>query len=151
MTWFDNSEGRYGESGKKGDRGEEIVKRYLTESGNTKMSFEHKTDYVSQVIDKIDFIVNGKMMDVKTNVGNGILKVELWSDRKKGWLWTTKAELIYAVDDYKEEIFEYSVEEMRSYVTDGLILDRLDKYRTSDGSILVNIKTDSNQLVRKLK
>ena len=145
MVWYANSEGRFGASGAKGDAGEELVKQFLTD---TDVPFEHKTDYKSQVIDKIDLIVDGVLADVKTNFYKGYLAVELWDNKKqkKGWLFTTKAEIIYGVDLDGEAIYTYNVNEMRNFV-----LDNLNKTKTTkNGDIIIWINV-LNPLVKQIK
>ena len=54
MTWYANSEGRYGAKGAKGDLGEAIVEDYCK---NNSILFEDKNDIVSQVKLKIDCLM----------------------------------------------------------------------------------------------
>lgn len=145
MAWYENSEGRYGASGAKGDAGEELVKQYLTDN---RIPFEHKTDYKSQVIDKIDFIVSGILIDVKTNFYKGYLAVELWDNKKqkRGWLFTTKAKIIYGVDLDGEAIYCYNVEDMRNFVLDNL--NKTKKTKFNDIIIWVNVL---NPIIKQIK
>jgi len=115
MTYYKNSEGRYGASGAKGDAGEKLVEEYCKRNA---LDWEDKNDYKSQVIDKIDCIVEGTKVDVKTNMFKDYMCVELWNKRKdqEGWLYTTKAEEIYAVALDKKKIFSYNIEDMKNYV-----------------------------------
>ena len=57
MTWYANSEGRHGASGRKGDLGEKLVEEYFLHNSIT---YEHKTDIESQVHKKIDFSVGDR-------------------------------------------------------------------------------------------
>lgn len=146
MVWYPSSEGRYGSSGAKGDAGEELVKRYLQSIG---VPFEHKTDYRSQVIEKIDFIISGTTrMDVKTNYYMGRLAVECWEckHQRKGWIFTTTSDTIFGVDIEGEQIFEYRVEQMREYVLNNL--HRLKK--TKFGDLLLWVDTGL-PFIKKLK
>ena len=115
MAWYKNSEGRYGASGKKGDQGEKLVEEYCKENN---ISWEDKNDYDSQVKKKIDCVVDGVVTDVKTNMFKEYMCVELFNKRKneEGWLYTTEAEQIFAVDLDNEKIFSYNIEDMKSYV-----------------------------------
>jgi len=114
MVWYSNSEGRFGESGRKGDSGEGVVERYL--KGND-IPFEKKTDPHSQVKLKIDFVVDGTPMDVKTNIYKGFLGVEVYNnDLSNGWIYTTTAKEIYGVDLIYENIYRYNVDTMRAFV-----------------------------------
>lgn len=115
MSWGPNAEYRYGESGRKGDLGEDFVKQYLSENN---IPFEDKQDYHSQVIAKIDLIVDGVPVDVKTNAFKDFLCVEVErANGRAGWLYRTTAEEIYGVDLNAEEIYRYNVEDMIEYVT----------------------------------
>ena len=119
MTWYNNSEGRYGKSGAKGDAGEDVVKSYCI---NHNIRWEDMNDYKSQVIDKIDCIVEGVPVDVKTNINkNNQCVVELALNNKKkrgpGWLYETRAEQIYAVDLAQRRIFVYNIFDMKAYVS----------------------------------
>jgi hypothetical protein len=147
MTWYPNSEGRHGASGAKGDAGEAMVKSYFEEMG---IEAEHKTDYESQVIKKIDFIIKdtGQKMDVKTNYYMGNLAVELYvkSRDRRGWLYTSEADIIYGVDLEGGQIFEYSVEEMRAFVRENIQKAKLTKYK--DVIMWVNV---NEKLIRKIK
>jgi hypothetical protein len=120
MAWGKNSEYRHGRNGAKGDAGEALVQQYLEKS---KLQWEHKNDPYSQVKLKIDFIVEGVAMDVKTNAFMEFLAVEIervdrkTGDSMPGWLYTTTAEEIYGVDLDKKEIYRYNVEDMKAYLT----------------------------------
>lgn len=114
MGWGANSEYRHGAYGKKGDEGEKFVEKYLTENN---IPFEKKNDYHSQVIKKIDYIINNILVDVKTNGFKDYLAVELETFKgTKGWLYTSDAEQIYGVDLEEKEIFVYNTADMREYV-----------------------------------
>ena len=114
IMWYKNSEGRYGDSGRKGDSGEGVVERYLIEN---KIEYEKKDDPHSQVHLKIDFTVEGAPIDVKTNIFKGFLGVELFNDKAdKGWIYTTTANEIYGVDLVYENIYRYKVSDMIKHV-----------------------------------
>jgi len=114
MVWYQNSEGRYGESGRKGDSGEGVVERYLVENN---IEYEKKEDPHSQVKLKIDFTVDGHPIDVKTNIFKGFLGVEVYDDKaRNGWIYTTTAREIYGVDLVYESIYCYEVDAMRAHV-----------------------------------
>ena len=93
MTWYANSEGRYGAKGAKGDLGEAIVTEYCKTNN---ILFEDKNDIKSQVVLKIDCIIDGVAVDVKSNYYMGTLCVELFNNKKQraGWLYTTSAKQI---------------------------------------------------------
>ena len=116
MTWYANSEGRYGARGAKGDLGEAIVEEYC-ETNN--ILFEDKNDINSQVKLKIDCIINGVPVDVKANYYEGTLCVELFNKKRQraGWLYTTGAEQIYGVDVDTKSIYRYNIEDMIAYVS----------------------------------
>jgi hypothetical protein len=115
MTWYANSEGRYGAKGAKGDLGEVIVEEYCKTNN---IPFEDKNDINSQVNLKIDCIVDGIAVDVKSNYYEGFLCVELYTRKNgAGWLYTTTAEQIYGVDVDTKSIYRYNVEGMLAYVT----------------------------------
>ena len=142
MTWGKNSEYRHGRSGAKGDAGEALVQQYLEKS---KLAWEHKNDPYSQTKLKIDYIVEGVSMDVKTNAYMGYLAVEVErADKKPGWIYTTTAEEIYGVDLDKKEIYRYNVERMREHVEASL--NRLKTTKT--GAKLLWVEKTSNIIER---
>lgn len=143
-VWYANSEGRHGKSGAKGDAGEDLVKQYLEEK---KIHYEHKTDIDSQVNKKIDFIVEGTTMDVKTNAYKDYLAVEITTSKgKPGWLYTSTAEEIYGVDLEKEEIYKYNIKEMIQYAADNA-----HRYKvTKNNSVLLWVHKE-NKLIERLQ
>ena len=144
MTWYKNSEGRHGVSGAKGDAGEELVKQYLEENN---INYEHKTDIVSQVNKKIDFVVEGTTMDVKTNAFKDYLAVEIATSKgKPGWLYTSTAEEIYGVDLDKEEIYKYNLKEMIQYANDNAHRFKV----TKNNSVLLWVHKE-NKLIERLQ
>jgi len=117
MVWYANSQGRYGARGAKGDLGESIVCEYCKVNN---ILFEDKNDRTSQVVLKIDCIINGTLVDVKSNYYKGRLAVELWTkSNQPGWLYNTTAEEIYGVDVDTKSIYRYNVEEMKQYVKEN--------------------------------
>ena len=128
MTWYANSAGRHGLSGAKGDAGEKLVELYCKKNN---LEWEDMNDYKSQVIDKIDCIVEGVLVDVKTNMYMDRLCVELYLNNSKkvgsGWLFTTKAEQIYGVDLDNKKIYSYSISDMVSYVEQNRRRSKLTK------------------------
>ena len=144
MTWYKNSEGRHGKTGAKGDAGEELVKLYL-DSKN--INYEHKTDIVSQVNKKIDFVVEDTTMDVKTNAYKDYLALEVETSKgKPGWLYTSTAEEIYGVDLDKEEIYKYNLSEMKEYAEKNLHRAK----KTKNGSVLISVHKE-NKLIERLQ
>ena len=114
MTWYANSEGRHGASGRKGDLGEKLVEEYFLHNSIT---YEHKTDIESQVHKKIDFSVGDRTIDVKNNVFKGWHCVEVGKKNgSPGWLFTSSADSIYAVDYENKNIYSYDLLEMRNYI-----------------------------------
>lgn len=117
MTWFANSEGRYGVNGAKGDQGEKIVEEYCNKNN---IKCEPKTDKNSQVNLKIDFIINDIPIDVKSNFYKGFLAVELYTKKSgAGWLFTSTAEQIYGVDVESRSIYRYNIKDMLHYVAEN--------------------------------
>tara|TARA_R110000868_G_scaffold24225_1_gene95972 strand:+ start:348 stop:785 length:438 start_codon:yes stop_codon:yes gene_type:complete len=118
MTWYANSEGRYGARGAKGDLGEAIVEDYCKTNN---ILFEDRNDIISQVRLKIDCIINGIPVDVKANYYMGTLCVELFNNKKQqaGWLYTTSAKQIYGVDVDTKSIYRYNIEDMITYVSNN--------------------------------
>jgi len=120
MAWYSNSEGRYGESGRKGDLGEQIVEDYLTRN---QIPYDRKTDIISQVHRKIDFIIDGVLVDVKANVKPGWYSSELThavevldDDGNDGWIYSSEAEEIYAVCLKTKDIYKYKTKLMREVI-----------------------------------
>lgn len=138
MTWYKNSEGRYGERGAKGDLGESIVEEYCKTNG---ILFEDKNDIVSQVKLKIDCIINGVPVDVKSNFYQGFLCVELYTRKNgAGWLYTTSAEEIYGVDTETKSIYRYNIEDMIQYVNENK--HRAKKTKRGDVVIWIPVKAN---------
>ena len=144
MTWYKNSEGRHGKNGAKGDAGEELVEVYLDKHN---ISYEGKKDRDSQVNKKIDYIVDGTTMDVKTNAFKDYLALEIETDKNTpGWLYTSTAEEIYGVDLEKEEIYKYNLSEMREYAEKNT-----HRYKkTKKGAVLLWVHKE-NKLIERLQ
>ena len=144
MVWYANAEGRHGAKGAKGDAGEKLVEDYL-DSHN--IDYTHKNDPISQVKKKIDYIVDGITMDVKTNAFKDYLALEIETSKSTpGWLYTSTAEEIYGVDLEKEEIYRYNLSEMREYAEKNL--HRVKK--TKNGSVLLWVHKE-NKLIERLQ
>lgn len=144
MAWYKNSEGRHGKSGAKGDAGEDLVKGYLDEHN---INYEHKTDIDSQVNKKIDFVVEGTTMDVKTNAFKDFLALEITTSKgKPGWLYTSTAEEIYGVDIEKEEIYKYNLEDMREYAEKNS-----HRYKTTKNNSVLLWVHKENKLIERLQ
>jgi len=144
MTWYANSEGRYGAKGAKGDRGEAIVEEYCNDND---IFFEDKNDINSQVKLKIDCIIDGVSVDVKSNYYQGFLCVELYTVKNgAGWLYTTTADQIYGVDVDTKSIFRYNVEDMVSYVSENKARAKKTKF----GDIVMWVPVKS-KIIEKLQ
>ena len=145
MTWYANSEGRYGAKGAKGDLGEAIVEEYCNSNS---ILFEDKNDIISQVRLKIDCIINGIPVDVKANFYMGTLCVELFNNKKQqaGWLYTTSAKQIYGVDVDTKSIYRYNIEDMITYVSNNE--HRAKKTKYDDVVMWVPVTTD---IIEKLQ
>ena len=141
MTWHKNSEGRYGEKGAKGDAGEEFVKQYCIEKGH---KFIHVTDSKNQR-SGIDFFINDIPIDVKTNIKDKRLTVEIKKKNKIGWLYTSKAKFIFGVDLALKEIYVYNLEKMRKHVEENI-----SKSYEHDNDILIKIPVFHNFIKRLL-
>lgn len=138
MVWYSNAEGRHGANGAKGDQGEEIVEEYCLKNS---IPFEPKKDYHSQVVLKIDYIINGIPVDVKSNYYQGMLAVELYQKTRNqaGWLYTTTSKQIYGVDVDTKSIYRYNIDDMIEYVSNNKHRAK----RTKKGDIImwVPVKT----------
>lgn len=144
MVWYANSEGRYGANGAKGDLGEQIVEEYCKKNG---LLHEDRNDVNSQVNLKIDCVIDGVPVDVKSNYFKGYLAVELYTKKNgPGWLYTTTAKQIYGVDVDTKSIFRYNVDEMIRYV--GANKHRAKKTKRGDIILYVNAKM---HLIEKLQ
>jgi hypothetical protein len=145
MTWYANSEGRYGARGAKGDLGESIVEEYCKTND---ILFEDKNDINSQVNLKIDCIIDGIPVDVKANYYEGTLCVELYNRKRQqaGWLYTTSAKQIYGVDVDTKSIFRYNVEDMVSYVSENKARAKKTKF----GDIVMWVPVQS-KIIEKLQ
>lgn len=138
MTWYANSEGRHGANGAKGDAGEQIVEEYCLKN---QIEFVPKKDYHSQVTLKIDYLIEGIPIDVKSNFYMGNLAVELFlkNKNKPGWLYETTAKQIYGVDVETKSIFRYNIDDMIQFVS----LNKHRAKRTKYGDIImwISVKT----------
>ena len=144
MTWYANSEGRYGASGAKGDLGESIVQDYCKTNN---ILFEDKNDINSQVNFKIDCIIDGIPVDVKSNYSRGTLCIELYTKRRgAGWFYTTSAEQIYGVDVDTKAIYRYNIEEMLAYI----IANKTRGKRTEKGDVLMWVPVTTD-IIEKLQ
>jgi hypothetical protein len=144
MTWYKNSEGRYGAKGAKGDLGESIVEEYCK---NNSITFEDKNDINSQVNLKIDCLINGVAVDVKSNFYQGFLCVELYTRKNgAGWLYTTTAKQIYGVDVDTKSIYRYNIEDMLTYVNENKA--RAKKTKLGDIVMWVPVKA---KIIEKLQ
>jgi hypothetical protein len=144
MVWYANSEGRYGANGAKGDLGERIVKEYCQANN---ILYEEKSDLHSQVNLKIDCIIDGIPVDVKSNYFKGYLVVEVHTRKNKpGWIYTTTAEQIYGVDVDTKSIYRYNVLEMREYI--DKVKPVIKKTKTFDYILYIHV---SNELIHKLQ
>ena len=145
MTWYANSEGRYGARGAKGDLGEAIVEEYCNTNN---IYFEDKNDFNSQVNLKIDCIINGIPVDVKANYYEGTLCVELYNKKRQqaGWLYTTSAKQIYGVDVDSKSIFRYNIQDMIAYI--NVNKHRANKTKYDDVVMWVPVTTD---IIEKLQ
>ena len=145
LTWYKNSEGRYGARGAKGDLGEAIVEEYC-ETNN--IPFEDKNDINSQVNLKIDCIIDGIPVDVKANYYEGTLCVELFNKKRQqaGWLYTTSAKQIYGVDVDTKSIFRYNIQDMIAYIS--VNKHRAKKTKYDDVVMWVPVTTD---IIEKLQ
>lgn len=142
--WYKNSEGRYGANGAKGDLGEAIVEEFCHSKG---LKFEDKNDIVSQVKLKIDCIIEGTPVDVKSNYYEGFLCVELYTRKNgAGWLCTTTAKEIYGVDTETKSIYRYSIEDMLQYV----IENKHRAKKTKRGDIVMWVPVTS-EIIEKLQ
>lgn len=144
MAWGKNSEYRHGRSGAKGDAGEDLVEFFLEQKA---INYERKNDFYSQTKLKIDFIVDGVAMDVKTNAFKDFLAVEIERHGgKPGWIYTTTAEEIYGVDLDKKEIYRYNVEKMKEYVESQMHRAKKTKY----GDLLIWVHKE-NEIIERLQ
>lgn len=144
MTWFKNSQGRYGSKGAKGDLGEAIVEEYCVANN---IPFEDKNDIISQTKLKIDCLINGVPVDVKSNFYQGFLCVELYTRKNgAGWLYTTTAEEIYGVDTETKSIYRYKIENMLQYVNENK--HRAKKTKLGDIVMWVPVKA---QIIEKVQ
>lgn len=144
MIWYPNSEARFGATGAKGDLGEAIVKEYCEKNG---MLHEAKTDVHSQVNLKIDCLINGVPVDVKSNYIKGYLAIELYVKGKgPGWIFTTTAKQIYGVDVETKSIYRYNVEDMIEYITNVKPIVK----KTKKGDVIFYIHV-MNELIERLQ
>lgn len=144
MVWYPNSQGRHGLNGAKGDLGEQIVEEYCLKNN---IEFEPKKDFHSQVVLKIDYIIEGVPIDVKSNYYKGNLAVELFLKKNKiGWLYETSAKQIYGVDVDSKSIFRYNIDDMIDYVSQNKHLVKSNKF----GDYIMWIPVE-NKIIERLQ
>ena len=139
MNWYKTSEERHGESGKKGDEGEAFFWDFIEQQD---IKYTPLTDKLSQTKRKIDGIVQGVPIDVKTNVFNGFHGVEISTHLKKksGWIYTTEAIAIVVVDLNNKRIYSYKVEAMKNYIDRHRY--RIKQTKTGDEILWVDVQED---------
>lgn len=145
MVWYPNSQGRYGANGAKGDQGEAIVEQYCSDNG---IPFEDKNDINSQVHLKIDCMIDGIPVDVKSNFFKGFLAVELWTrSNEPGWLYTTTAEQIYGVDVETKSIYRYNVNDMKLHVNNNKTRAK----KSKKGDVLMWVSVETSPLIERIQ
>lgn len=141
-------EQRFGAVGRKGSLGEDWMFKKL--QSNFIVS-DYRKDYVMQT-QGIDFGIKKPewhrefTLDVKTNLylpdadWYGF-KLELESDNKAGWFFTSKADRIYHVNSYLGKYLYYDLNMMRYYVTKKLINNDMKdlEIKNINGDILLQI------------
>mgnify|MGYP003631806104 CR=1 FL=1 len=138
MVWYKDSEGRHGQNGKKGDQGEEFVWKWFDAVG---VPYEVLNDIKSQVEDKIDATVNGVPVDIKSNIFKDYHAVELsLMSGKEGWLYTSLAKAIVAVDLDGSKIYSYRISDMKDHVDKNKARTKETKH--GDTLLWVNVDTD---------
>lgn len=145
MVWYKNSEGRYGINGAKGDLGELIVQDYCKKN---KILFEDKNDIYSQTKLKIDCIIDGVAIDVKTNYYKGYLAVELWTRKDTpGWIYSTSAKQIYGVDVEEKSIYRYNVSDMKAFINENKKLAK----KSKKGDVLMWVSVDTQSIIERIQ
>lgn len=145
MTWYKNSEGRFGKNGAKGDQGELIVEEYCKKNN---ISFEDRNDIYSQTKLKIDCIIDGVAVDVKTNYYKGYLAVELWTRKNTpGWIYTTTAKEIYGVDIENNAVYRYNTSDMKTFINENKKLAK----KSKKGDVLMWISVKNTPFIERLQ
>lgn len=137
---------RYGSLGTKGAIGENWLLGRLSRRYQTT---DYRDDFVMQT-QGIDFGIKEPSwrreftLDVKTNLyiekDFYAFKLELESDNKAGWLYSSKADRIYHVNTYFGKYLYYDLNQMRYYITKRMLEspDALTIIRTN-GDILLQL------------
>lgn len=84
-------------------------------------------------------------IDVKTNVKNNFLYLEVLKRPNLGWFWTSSADAIYHYDLKEDNIFGYELKKMRNYVFKYDL--KPEHGREKD---LIGMKVDENKIIKKL-
>lgn len=143
-TWYSNSASRHGAAGHKGDMGELLVEVFCKATGRV---WEDKNDYNSQVNLKIDCVIDGVLVDVKTNAKGSEFPVELdLPSGAPGWIYKTKADEIWCVDLAERSIYRYNVTDMIEYLNTNKGKYPVKPYK---GTRLAYIQKD-NEIVEKI-
>ena len=92
-------------------------------------------------------------VDVKTNVTeNSMTFLELYKkEGELGWFHTSKSDWIFLYSVYLREIYYYSINEMRNYVSNGLLQGELKVSNLRNGAIGLWIHVLDIPLIKKFK
>lgn len=143
---------RFGTTGIKGEAGEifmyeELQKEYTVS--------DYRTDMILQT-QGIDFGISKPdwrreyTLDVKNNlyISNSYyaFKIEIESNGKAGWFFTSKSDRIYHTNTYSKQYLYYDLNELRYFVTKRLLASNYGDFKVvnHNGDVLIQFQMDIN-------
>lgn len=144
---------RYGTTGIKGEAGEifmynELQREYTVSDYRTNMIMQSQG--IDFGISKLDWR-REYTLDVKNNlyIANSYyaFKIEIESNGKAGWFFTSKADRIYHTNAYMKQYLYYDLNELRYFVTKRLISNNFQDFKivNHNGDVLIQFQLDLNE------
>lgn len=141
---------RYGTTGIKGEAGEifmynELQREYIVSDYRTNMILQSQG--IDFGISKPDW-QREYTLDVKNNlyIANSYyaFKIEIESNAKAGWFFTSKADRIYHTNAYMKQYLYYDLNELRYFVTKKLLAHDYSHFKIvpHNGDVLIQFQLD---------
>ena len=143
---------KFGKTGYKGEAGEAFIYEVLSHDQSVT---DYRQDMVMQS-QGIDFGIKKPdwrreyTLDSKNNLyiekTYFAFKVEIESDNKAGWFFSSKADRIYHTNTYSGKYIYYDLNELRYYVTKKLILNDFSTFSIVkyNSDVLIHFQLDIN-------
>lgn len=84
-------------------------------------------------------------VDIKTNIKNNYLYLEVIKGENLGWFWTSSADAIYHYDLKEDELYGYELKKMRNYVYKNDL--QPSHGRNKD---LIGLNVTNNKIIKKI-